>query len=187
MPRPPRRGSSTSRALASARRDVALALVVSGAPTARLAALEAAGAAVADARHAAAELERKRLARHAARLTAHAAAKRQRDAAAERYARPTLTRAAAAGDVSAAAALAPLLRAHAGARSTLAARRAGALLRVVVEPLLGVQSAEQIVELCLWLQRQPELLLACRRAARELDVDANPALAPTSPLGIRFW
>jgi len=88
-----------------------------------------------------------------------------------RYARPTLTRAASAGDVTSAAALAPLLRARAGARSTLAARLAGALLRGVVAPLLGALDAVRFGELCLRLRLQPQLLRSraprsCSRARR---------------------
>ena len=95
----------------------------------------------------------------------------QRDAAAVRYGHPTLTRAAAAGDVSAAAALAPLLRARAGAHVSRAAKHAGALLLGVVAPLLGTLDAVRLGELCLRLRRQPELLLSfvppsCSRARR---------------------
>ena len=85
---------------------------------------------------------------------------RKRVAQIERRDRYKIARAAAEGDVSAATALAPLLRALAGARSPLAARRAGALLRGVVAPLLGALNAVRLGELCLWLRRQPELLLA---------------------------
>jgi len=85
---------------------------------------------------------------HATRAAAHTAAKRKRVANAARYTRNKLARAAAEGDVSAAAALAPILRARAGARSTLAARRAGALLRGVVARLLSARDAVRLVELC---------------------------------------
>jgi len=131
---------------------------MSGSPTARLAALEAAAAADEAARHDASERLRKLVAVHAARSVAHAVAKRQRDTAAARYARPTITLAAAAGDESAAAALAPLLRARAGAISTLAARLAGALFRGVVAPLLGALDAVRLGKLCLRLRLQPQLL-----------------------------
>jgi len=151
--------------------DCAPPFVMNDAPTARLAALEASAAAVeAEGRDAA---ERKRCldAVHASRAAAHTAAKRKRVANAERYTRNKLARAAAEGDVSAAAALAPMLRTRAGARSTLAARRAGALLRGVVAPLLGARGTVRLVELCLRLRLQPQLLRSraprsCSRARR---------------------
>jgi hypothetical protein len=73
--------------------------------------------------------------------------------------------------VSGAAALAPLLRAHAGARSTLAAKHTGALLLGVVAPLLGVLDTVRLGELCLRLRLQPQLLRSraprsCSRARR---------------------
>jgi hypothetical protein len=90
---------------------------MSDALTACLAALDAAADADADARDAATELERKRLKRNSARaggcVAARAAVRRGRGAL---RARSKLTRAAVASAASAAAALAPPLRAHGRAR-----------------------------------------------------------------------
>ena len=99
-----------ARSRARSRRCTAYALDISGAPTARLAALETAAAAHGAARHDAAEYKRAETRRRSRqRSNAHVSAQLRRGAASERCASTTLARAAVAGDVSAAAARAPLL------------------------------------------------------------------------------